>query len=466
MMDFIEPDSPSLEPIHLLHRGNDGYITFHSKDDQGTLTKHWAIRARDLDGIFPQLSPLLERDAYFSLNAFYRPAHYPARNTPPELGLKGAHRDNDSVRWLTANYVDIDCHALGIKDYDAIASILKFQDEGLIPPASLINRSGRGIWLVWFLASEDGKGLQDAFPENIQLWAAVQREIGNRLAGIGSDANARDAARIARVPGSINSKSESRVCYWIQANEHGQKYTYTLPSIASFFNVSISRGNRNIESAASEMQRQKGFTGQRARWKHARDQFGQLWASRGTFGEGMRNNAVLIYTTILQGVQELSQADIQDEVLRLVESFPQEPEPFTLKEMKAAMKAADGMKFGKITNQKISDMLHITPQEAEMLKSWKPSRALFSPDHAPDEGLTRGEEQDRRRRALKSLIEKIGGVPPLRDIVGMMSEEFGIDAAPETYKRDLVAIGRKNPRTRKSRKKKTRKNERKLFKDK
>ena len=41
----------------------------------------------------------------------------------------------------------------------AIGAVIDAQDQGLIPPASVITRSGRGIWLLWLLQDPNG-GLQ------------------------------------------------------------------------------------------------------------------------------------------------------------------------------------------------------------------------------------------------------------------------------------------------------------------
>jgi len=81
-MTFTEPDTPDLKPVELLHRHHDGFVSFHRKVD-GQFEDLFSVPARQLDGIFPQLSPLLERDSYFSINAFYRAGHGIARNSPP-----------------------------------------------------------------------------------------------------------------------------------------------------------------------------------------------------------------------------------------------------------------------------------------------------------------------------------------------------------------------------------------------
>ena len=65
----------------------------------------------------------------------------------------------------------------------------------------------------------------------------MNRAIGEHFQTLGSDAAARDALRILRVPGSINplAANSQWVKYWIQANEQGGAFTYTLDELACRF---------------------------------------------------------------------------------------------------------------------------------------------------------------------------------------------------------------------------------------
>ena len=54
-MTFTRPDAPDLKPVELLHRHHDGFVSFHRKVD-GKFEDLFSILARQLDGIFPQLS--------------------------------------------------------------------------------------------------------------------------------------------------------------------------------------------------------------------------------------------------------------------------------------------------------------------------------------------------------------------------------------------------------------------------
>jgi len=476
---FVEPDSPDMKPIILLHRGHDGYVSFHRKDDEGNHEDLFSVPARTLDGIFPQLSPLLEKDSFFSINGWWRGGHGNARYSPGNLltdekgrlvPLPRAHRQAKDIRWLTCCFADLDFHNLGIDFASAFANVIRAQDAGMIPPASLVTRSGRGMWLFWFLVDDDGKQPVRAWDEKVRLWCNVQRVLGERLASVGSDAAATDVPRITRIAGSVNSKSETRVSYWVQGNRLGNKYNYSLGSLVDFLGVEIPKRNPVIEKAKNYLT-ERGRSGQRGRWLKAKEQFERLWLLRGTFGEGTRNNAVFLYASILRSLQgdaKIPEETIRQEIERLVASFSQSGHSFTHDNMESALRASPGFgrsgRFGGITNQKISDMLLITLDEASVLKTWPPASGFLpaSPDSLEEPNLSQKEKASRRQRILKEWIEAIGFVPPGDDMVSYL-EEHGLPAVRHTVLRDLKVLGIKNPRSRKRRRKVSRTDERKLF---
>jgi len=477
---FVEPDAPDMKPILLLHRRHDGYVSFHRKDDEGNHEDLFSVPARTLDGIFPQLSPLFEKDSFFSIHGWYRGGHGDAKHSPGNLYLDNqgrrvplprAHRKSNDIRWLTCAFADLDYHNLGIDFPTAFGEVIRAQDAGRIPPASLVTRSGRGMWLFWFLIGDDGKQPVRAWDEKVRLWCNVQRVLGERLAAIGSDAAARDVSRITRIAGSVNSKAETRVAYWIQANQLGKKYNYGLGSLVDFLGVEVPKRNPRIEETSNYLS-ERGRNGQRGRWLKARKQFERLCELRGTFGEGTRNNAVFVYATILRSLQgdaKIPESTIREEIERLVASFLQSGHPFTRDDMESALRASPGFgrtgRFGGITNQKISDMLLVTPDEARVLETWKAASRFLpaSPDSLEEPSLSREEKASRRQRLLKELIDEAGYVPTADTLVAFL-EERGLPAARNTVLLDLKALGIKNPRSRKRRRRKVaRKNERKLF---
>lgn len=102
-------------------------------------------------------------------------------------------------------FVDIDPGPATHLDGDqwAMRCLMACRDEG-IPAPSLIVYSGRGVHLKWLL---DQPLPRPALPR----WNHAQKCLVQRLKHVGADAGARDASRVLRLTGTVNTKVD-RVC--------------------------------------------------------------------------------------------------------------------------------------------------------------------------------------------------------------------------------------------------------------
>src|SRR5262249_28234541 len=130
----------------------------------------------------------LESDAFMSVNAYWHPGS--KRDFLPAAQCRQPNR----LQYLCACFVDLDFYKLGLSYGQVIGTIIDHQDRGVIPPVSVVIRSGRGAWLVWLLHDSRNTTLAAlAWPENQQQYQRVQRQIHERLAHLGADAQ--DALR-------------------------------------------------------------------------------------------------------------------------------------------------------------------------------------------------------------------------------------------------------------------------------
>ena len=100
-------------------------------------------------------------------------------------------------------------------------------DKGY-PEPSLVMSSGRGLYLKWF-----HEGLpRPALPR----WNAVMREITREMTPWGSDAAAKDASRVLRIAGTVNSRSGdvARVLH-VTPNEQGLPIRYGFDFLSECF---------------------------------------------------------------------------------------------------------------------------------------------------------------------------------------------------------------------------------------
>ena len=452
---FTTPLRPDCALLDILHRRHDGFITFHRKvDDQ--FEDLCSIPANALPGMFDQLVPLAVEDSYFSVNGMHRTKYGGNRyGLVDDAGepLKLPQRSRDSARWLTCAYADLDCHTLGIDIGTAVGSIINAQDAGLIPPASVLTRSGRGVWAFWLV---DGRDYRDykvakehaaAYGNCIDKWAAIQGALNYRLAKLAADPAAVDVARVCRIPGSINTKAKMRVGYWVQFDDEGHIPTYSLAELAELLSIERPRQrSREVGQAVSALTI-RASKGQAGRWLKAKRQFDRLVSLRHTFKEGTRNNAALVYAIILRslpGGKNLPESELLSEMVELYAHMDQKPTPFTRNDLDGARKSST--RLSKLTNQKIADLLDITPEESQMLDSWPPA-SRFGPVIDQVGELSREETQRRRREIIKLHLEAKGGTVPSLDTLAEVVARSGLDRpAIATVRTDLKALGIDNPR--------------------
>jgi hypothetical protein len=127
-------------------------------------------------------------DWYLSLNAFSRPG----RRLKHLASLRGSFVDLDT--YSAARWADRPPEETWAAVRQRLVTL------GLAVPQMAIF-SGRGLQLVWVYP----KGLP---PAALPRWRAVQKHHADALSGFAPDYAALDAARIVRLPGTINSKSQ------------------------------------------------------------------------------------------------------------------------------------------------------------------------------------------------------------------------------------------------------------------
>src|SRR5699024_8754469 len=71
------------------------------------------------------------------------------------------------------------------------------------PTPNMMIYSGRGLNLVWFLEPMSGLA--------VERWGKLQDAIYKTVKSLGADSKARDAARVFRLAGTKNSKSNNQV---------------------------------------------------------------------------------------------------------------------------------------------------------------------------------------------------------------------------------------------------------------
>ena len=157
--------------------------------------------------------------------------------------MTGKSRKTKNLHRLNALYTDIDCYNMNLTPEQVIHQLENDYFGTVIPRPTFIIKSGRGLYLIWKIHKGDDKR---AMPK----WSKIQRYIHSKLRGFGADGQALDAARILRVPHTVNTKSKRLV--WIADFADVQ---YTLYEIIKEYEI---RGGENFSQKWGEVtQRQR-----------------------------------------------------------------------------------------------------------------------------------------------------------------------------------------------------------------
>lgn len=444
--DNTSAAQPAIAPILALHRHDDGYIAFAVARDAGEDFRPLiSIRRDELARYFPEFREELLKDAYVSINAGWRTRRHGSDGAACGYPL---HR-TDRLRYLCAAYADLDYYRLGLDFGQALGQIVTMQETGYLPRASMIVKSGRGMWLLYLLHDHrDPTRAPGAFPEKLEQYFALQRAIIDRLAPLGADAGARDAGRHIRVPGSLHTGAEDSVKWWIQG-EGPRAYSYSLSELCQLFGVEAPQWHVRERAAIEEPEKEKHRRGWVALNRRRMREFSLLRTMRGGFSKGCRNNAAMIYAWLLR-TNGVPRREATVEVNRMgAECHP----PLPLSACRDAVKTGFGRRMTRMLDQTISDRLNLAPSEAAMLEGLPPATRFKPKDPAPPAPMP-SEIQARRimarREKITRIIAELGAVPALRDM-GRQLIDAGFSGNHQTVSKDYLALGIKSDRTREAR---------------
>ena len=209
-----EEYSEQINYLDILHSDSKGWIT---KAEINCGYKQWHYRYNEL----------LEQDfnqenVYISLNTFY-----------------STFRRLEYLKELKAQFIDLDIYKTKFSKEQIIMHLEADYFNKSIPRPNLIIDSGRGLYLIWLLNSVPSKALP--------LWKAIEEYLYSVLKPFGADRQALDPTRILRVPGSINSKSNTTVKVIEQYN-----YIYDLREIQKEFLPELEERKANKKGRPSK----------------------------------------------------------------------------------------------------------------------------------------------------------------------------------------------------------------------
>lgn len=351
-----------------------GYFSILSKDRDNIARQH--------SYILPQLPDVLrllprDRDSYLSQAEFIAP-----------------NRRIVNLARIGLLFVDLDCYKVEKTTWqDAESGVLVACDRRGIPHPSVIIRSGRGIYAKWIL---DGTIPRQALPR----WNRVQAELVGMLEHLGADPGAKDASRVLRIVGTVNTKSGAVVqVSHITPGPDGQPVRYKFDQLAELI-LPTSRKTIETERKARQEAKEarqaaklflvKGnpntsglhrFSGRQLAW-HRLDDLRTLAKLRGGVTEGWRMRWMFwsLNFLLLSGATHSGQMFHEARALAREIGFLDgwtEADLSTLYRKAQAFERGERIEFGgkeypplyTPRNQTLLDLFQITPDEERELRT-------------------------------------------------------------------------------------------------
>ena len=169
----------SADYLAYMYENAAGFITrsgIHNNIYKERFGRFKQLTTRKYDGL---------EDIYTSMNTFYT-----------------YERKVDKVKRLNALFVDLDYYKLGLSPESVLFDLYDNYFGRKIPHPTFVIDSGRGMYLIWKI-NED----KNALPR----WTSIMKYLVDICAPFNADHASTDAARILRVPFSVNSKSGNPV---------------------------------------------------------------------------------------------------------------------------------------------------------------------------------------------------------------------------------------------------------------
>lgn len=391
-----------------LHENSKGWITLATKDLKKSRKDQWKQRHYKIENL--KNLDLMGLDTYISLNTFYKPC-----------------KASENVKEINCLYSDLDFYKgkCEYNNYTKEQILMNLNDNYFnktLPIPSYIIDSGRGMYLIWLIEPVPYKALKE--------WQKIQKYILKQLKEFGADKVAVDVSRVLRVPGSINSKSNTRVEILEEYN-----YRYTLREIREQFyreekkaKKKVKKKSKNKPKKVVSVTNKLTFLRTTRSLYNARiEDLEKLCELRNYKLKGKREIILFLYRYWLCMYTE----DTEEALEKTLELNNKFNEPLKRNEVLTDTKAAekvfkDDSKDYNYKNSTLIELLDITEEEQKELKtiisneeykrrenirSKKNYNSVKAKENYHDKlkkdgKLTKKEEIEIRRKKIKDLLEQ------------------------------------------------------------
>lgn len=175
------------------------YLAYMFGDKEGWFSRNYILPDGQMRESFMRRDSMMQKkwsgvtNCFISMNSFL---------TPKQKETPDSGRVVKNLKRLNALWVDIDYYTLGFEREEVLCILHESYFDRTIPYPTFIIDSGKGLYLIWKI-DED----RNALPR----WQSVENYLIDQLKDIGADSKAKDAARILRLPFTVNGKNGKMV---------------------------------------------------------------------------------------------------------------------------------------------------------------------------------------------------------------------------------------------------------------
>ena len=217
------------------------YLEYMYRETKGFVTRS-VITQKTYQETFSYADKLINKNSYYNMVNVYTSMNTFMSRKRTDNCKSG--RKVENIKKLNALYLDIDCYKIGLTQNQVLYELEQEYFGKKIPVPTFVINSGRGLYLIWKIEED-----RNALPR----WKACQKYLFEQCKELNADPQAIDAARILRVPFTINSKNNEKVSIMLFND-----IKYTLYEIIKEYDIEI-KNNKSAKKhpygEATEKQR-------------------------------------------------------------------------------------------------------------------------------------------------------------------------------------------------------------------
>ena len=333
-----------------------------------------------------------KKDIYYTPNTF---------NSPIK-------REREYLWQLHRFYIDID-HKAGtepIDPFEVVGAVEQLVEEKKIPqPTEYIN-SGRGIHIYW--------NINNCHIMLLDLWEKIEnhlfntiKELERSVKNISVDTRVKDPTRLLRLPGTINSKNNSK-CYSMLKNEGN---IYNIFDLKKAY-IKVNKQYKKNKSKITYLPTKSLYTLNMSRI----EDFKHIVSLRNGDIKGYRNTLIMLYSYHYRLVNEVT----VEELIKVTKEFNKSfREPYNVKELTSVCRSVnrtvkhfqeDNSKGYKFTHKYIINALDLQEHEQRELLTIISTRVKYDRNNKKRNEARRNEEgltsrQQKKVNTMKAIQE-------------------------------------------------------------